>query len=130
MTERRGRGSRGARGAAAQLVREHTDGGEAWSRGGVVDRGGRDEVEDERGDSDHHSPLLELLRGHGALGRVYAPPISGWGSGGDEFGRSPCGYGELDAGDGRLPGTRGSGRRTLRGIGWWCVLGGSRGAHL
>ena len=40
-TERGGKGVRDARGVAAQLIGELTDGGEAWVSGSVIDRGGR-----------------------------------------------------------------------------------------
>ena len=97
-----------------------TCGGASWSSGSVVGRGGRDAVEDERGGSGHHSPRREWLRGHGAPGMVSTYVISGWRSGGDEFDRSPCGYGELDAGDGTLPRMCDLGRGILGSVEWWC----------
>ena len=67
-TERRGRGNREAQGGEAQLVGVLTGGGEAWSRGGVGDRGGRAVFEDECDGTGHQSPRRECHWVLGALG--------------------------------------------------------------
>ena len=57
-----------------------TGGGEAWSSGGVVDRGGRDAVEDGDDDSGQQSPGRVRPRVHGGLGRLGVEGIGAEGS--------------------------------------------------
>ena len=88
-----------AQGGEAQLGGVFAGAGEVGSSGGVVDRGGRDVVEDGDGAAGHQSLRRGRHRVHGALWRWLAGLIGqGWSHGG-EFGRRPSGGGELVAGD-------------------------------
>ena len=79
-TGRRGKGSGEARGGELPAVGMITGGGEAWSSSGVVDRGGRDAVEDGDGDSGQQSPGRVRPRVHGVLGRLGVEGIGEEGS--------------------------------------------------
>ena len=66
---RGGRGSREALGGEVPATGVLTSGGEAWSRGGVGDRGGRDVVGDGDGVAGHQSPRRGRHRVQGGPGK-------------------------------------------------------------